>query len=42
MFYLELYIIKYHKKRNFFIPQLYLKKENYYTIEKYEQLRLEY
>ena len=37
--------ITYHKEGDFFVPDLYLEKENYeenYNIEKYGHLRLEY
>ena len=37
--------ITYHKEGDFFIPDLYLEKENYendYIIERYGHLRLEY
>lgn len=37
--------ITYHKEGDYFVPDLYLKKENYendYIIEKYGHLRLEY
>ena len=37
--------ITYHKEGNFFVPDLYLEKENYendYIIGKYGHLRLEY
>ena len=37
--------ITYHKEEDYFVPDLYLEKENYendYIIEKYGHLRLEY